>query len=152
MTSQTTTAEPALPADESRPTDHLPIRELLRISLYWLGLSSIFAGLNTILTGRLEFTGLVPADQAGRALFAVEISGAIIAVLAADGTAYHYAGNGENPVFGFRLGRIGIASTAMYSLDRSVFRFVAPAATERRLVRQRTTASLDRNGCLTGAS
>ena len=81
MTSQTTTAEPALPADESRPTDHLPIRELLRISLYWLGLSSIFAGLNTILTGRLEFTGLVPADQAGRALFAVEISGAIIAVL-----------------------------------------------------------------------
>ena len=81
MTSQTTTAEPDAAADGSRPTDRLPIRELLRISLYWLGLSSIFAGLNTILTGRLEFTGLVPADQAGRALFAVEISGAIIAVL-----------------------------------------------------------------------
>jgi len=75
-----------------------------------------------------------------------------LAVLAADGTPYHYAGNDENPVFGFRLGRLGIASTAMYSLDRSVFRFVAPAATERRLIRQRTTASLDRNGCLTGAS
>jgi glutamine phosphoribosylpyrophosphate amidotransferase len=75
-----------------------------------------------------------------------------LAVLAADGAPYHYAGNDENPVFGFRLGRIGIASTAMYSLDRSVFRFVAPAATERRLVRQRTTVGLDRNGCLTSAS
>ena len=75
-----------------------------------------------------------------------------LAVLAADGSAHHYAGNGENPVFAFRLGRIGIASTAMYSLDRSLFRYVAPAATERRLVRLRTTASLDRNGCLTGAS
>src|ERR1044072_5537497 len=81
MTSQTTTADPAAAADGRRPTARLPLRELLRISLYWLGLSSIFAGLNTILTGRLEFTGLVPADQAGRALFAVEISGAIIAVL-----------------------------------------------------------------------
>src|SRR5215471_14156051 len=82
MTSQSTTASPASPVvDESRPTERLPIRELLRISLYWLGLSSIFAGLNTILTGRLQFTGLVPADEAGRALFLVEISGAIIAVI-----------------------------------------------------------------------
>ena len=39
-----------------RPTVRLPNRELVRISLYWLGLSSIFAGLNTIMTGRLEFT------------------------------------------------------------------------------------------------
>ena len=51
-----------------------------------------------------------------------------LAVLAADGTAHHYAGNDENPVFAFRLGRIGIASTGIYSLDRSLFRFVAPAA------------------------
>jgi glutamine phosphoribosylpyrophosphate amidotransferase len=69
-----------------------------------------------------------------------------LAVLAADGTPHHYAGNGENPVFTFRLGRIGIASTGIYSLDRSLFRFVAPSATERRLVRQRVTVSLDRNG------
>ena len=69
-----------------------------------------------------------------------------LAVLAADGTPHHYAGNGENPVFTFRLGRIGIASTGIYSLDRSLFRFVAPSATERRLVRQRVTVSLERNG------
>jgi len=69
-----------------------------------------------------------------------------LAVLTADGTPHHYAGNGENPVFTMRLGRIGIASTGIYSLDRSLFRFVAPGATERRLVPMHTTATLDRDG------
>jgi glutamine phosphoribosylpyrophosphate amidotransferase len=55
--------------------------------------------------------------------------------LGADGEAHAYAGNTENPVFTFRLGRIGLASTGIYSLDRSLFRFVAPGATERRVVR-----------------
>ncbi len=69
-----------------------------------------------------------------------------LAVLDADGSAHHYAGNGENPVFSFRLGRIGIASTGIYSLDRSLFRFVAPSATDRRLIRIRTTVALDAHG------
>jgi glutamine phosphoribosylpyrophosphate amidotransferase len=75
-----------------------------------------------------------------------------LAILSADGTPYHYAGNDENPVFGLRLGRIGIVSTGIYSLDRSLFRYVAPGATDRRLVRERTTVSLDRDGRLTIAS
>ncbi len=69
-----------------------------------------------------------------------------LAVLAADGTPHHYAGNGENPVFSFRLGRIGLASTGIYSLDRSLFRFVAPAATDRRLVPLRRAVTLDGDG------
>jgi glutamine phosphoribosylpyrophosphate amidotransferase len=69
-----------------------------------------------------------------------------LALLAADGSPYHYAGNGENPVFSFRLGRIGVASTGIYSLDRSLFRFVAPGATERRLVPLRTTVRLYGDG------
>lgn len=69
-----------------------------------------------------------------------------LAVLTADGAAHHYAGNRENPVFTFRLGRIGIAGTGIYSLDRSLFRFVAPKASERRLVPIRTTISLDPGG------
>ncbi len=73
----TLASEPAT----GRPTGLLPNRELIRISLYWLGLSSIFAGLTTIMTGRLEFTGLVEKGEAGRALFFVTISGAIIAVI-----------------------------------------------------------------------
>ncbi len=56
-----------------------------------------------------------------------------LAVLTADGDAHHYAGNSENPVFAFRLGRIGVVSTGIYSLDRSLFRYVAPGATDRRL-------------------
>lgn len=74
-----------------------------------------------------------------------------LAVLATDGATHHYAGNRENPVFTFRLGRIGVAGTGIYSLDRSVFRFVAPEAADRRMVAIRTTVSLDREGRPTAA-
>ncbi len=63
-------------------------------------------------------------------------------VLTSDGTPYHYAGNPQNPVFTFRLGRIGIAATALYSIDRSVFRFCAPGATDRALVQLHSTVTL----------
>jgi glutamine phosphoribosylpyrophosphate amidotransferase len=69
-----------------------------------------------------------------------------LAVLAADGTPHHYAGNDENPVYAFRLGRIGVVSTGIYSLDRSLFRFVAPGATDRRLVALRSTLALGPDG------
>src|SRR5690349_16379777 len=62
-----------------------------------------------------------------------------LAVLERDGTSTHYAGNAENPVFTYRLGRIGLASTAIYSIDRSLFAFAATGATDRRLVRPATT-------------
>jgi len=65
-----------------------------------------------------------------------------LAVLAADGSPHHYAGNSENPVFSFRLGEIELASTGIYSLDRSLFRLVIPAASDRRLVPLGTTAGL----------
>ena len=75
-----------------------------------------------------------------------------LALLTADGTAHHYAGNTENPVFSFRLGRIGIVSTGIYSLDRSLFRYAAAGATSRRLVPLKTTVSLDRDGNAIAAS
>ena len=74
-----------------------------------------------------------------------------LAVLTAAGAAHHYAGNRENPVFTFRLGRIGIAGTALYSLDRSVFRYAAPGAVDRRIVPIRTTATLGHDGQPTAA-
>ena len=64
-----------------RPTERLPNRELVRLSIYWLGLSSIFAGLNTILAGRLEYDALVEPGAAGRTLFLLTIGGAIIAMI-----------------------------------------------------------------------
>ena len=69
-----------------------------------------------------------------------------LAVLARNGEAWHYAGNRDNPVFTFQLGRIAIASTGLYSLDRSLFRLVAPGAVNRRLVPLRTTAGLTPSG------
>ena len=69
-----------------------------------------------------------------------------LALLTRDGTPHHYCGNPQNPVFAFRLGRIGIAATSLYSLDRSLFRFAAPGATERRLVRDGVTVTLGSDG------
>lgn len=69
-----------------------------------------------------------------------------LAVLTADGGVHHYAANRENPVFTFRLGPIGIASTGLYSLDRSIFKFAARGATDRGLVPTRTTATLGTDG------
>ncbi len=70
------------PASDGRPMTMLPKRELFRISLYWLGLSSIFAGLTFILGARLEFDALVPdKSEAGRTLFLLTIAGALIAVI-----------------------------------------------------------------------
>jgi glutamine phosphoribosylpyrophosphate amidotransferase len=66
-----------------------------------------------------------------------------LAVLTADGRPFHYAGNGENPVFTFRLGRVGVASTGIYSLDRSLFRYVASGAADRHVVPLRRAVTLD---------
>jgi hypothetical protein len=71
-----------------------------------------------------------------------------LALLTGGGDVHHYAGNRENPVFAFRLGPIAVVATGLYSLDRSLFRLVAPGAVDRRLVPIRTTASLDPAGRL----
>ena len=86
-----------------------------------------------------------PAELLG-ALHARFGGQANLALLARDGSTHHYAGNTENPVFAFRLGRIGLVSTGIYSLDRSLFALVAPGATDRHLVRAGRTFSVDRNG------
>ncbi len=87
-----------------------------------------------------------PAEPVGHLLGALHdtfAGDANMAVLTVDGAAYHYAGNGENPVFTFRLGPIRVASTAIYSIDRSLFRYAAAGARDRRLVPLHTTVRLD---------
>jgi glutamine phosphoribosylpyrophosphate amidotransferase len=85
-----------------------------------------------------------PSPGAGlRALHDAFGGEANLAVISAGGSVVHYAGNEENPVFSFRLGRIGVVSTALYSIDRSLFALAAPGASERRLVRPGTTVALD---------
>jgi hypothetical protein len=65
-----------------------------------------------------------------------------LAVLTSSGGAHHYAGNRDNPVFTFDIGDIHLACTGMYSIDRSVFKYVVPEASSRRLVPFETTATL----------
>ncbi len=65
-----------------------------------------------------------------------------LAVLDSTGRAHMYAGNATNPVFAFRLGEIDVISTGIYSLDRSLFTYVVPEATARRLINLNRTASL----------
>jgi hypothetical protein len=72
-----------------------------------------------------------------------------LAVLTSGGDTVAYAGNTENPVYTFRLGRIGVASTALYSIDRSLFRFAAQGATERRVIKPGVAVALDGRGSAT---
>jgi hypothetical protein len=65
-----------------------------------------------------------------------------LAALEPSGGATIHAGNAENPVFGFRLGDLRVLSTGVYSLDRSLFRLVAPGARDRRLVARGRAATL----------
>jgi glutamine phosphoribosylpyrophosphate amidotransferase len=92
------------------------------------------------------WAGTQPVPQLLCALHDTFGGQANFAVLERDGTPHAYAGNTENPLFTFRLGRIGVASTGIYSLDRSLFRFVAPRAADRRLVRSRGSVTLDPTG------
>ena len=69
-----------------------------------------------------------------------------LATLSHDGSVVHYAGNTENPVCTFRLGPIGFASTALYSIDRSLFQLAAPGATNRRVVRPGAVVTLAADG------
>lgn len=92
------------------------------------------------------WSNAVEPPDALAALHATFGGEANLAVLLADGAVHHYAGNRENPVFTFRLGDVGVAATGLYSIDRSVFRFAAPEATDRAMVAHGSTASLGPDG------
>jgi MFS family permease len=47
----------------TRPTEHLPLRQLLQISIYWLGINAIWGGVGVFTQERIP--ELVPAGQGG---------------------------------------------------------------------------------------
>jgi MFS family permease len=75
------------PADAfsgDRPVTKLPKTQLVRLSLYWLGLSSIFIGVSQILSGRIQFEKggpLYSPGSEGSTLFALTVVGALIAAI-----------------------------------------------------------------------
>jgi MFS family permease len=60
----------AIPGDDedagARPTERLPLRELLQISIYWLGINAIWGGVGIFNQRRME--EIVGKDQAGASL------------------------------------------------------------------------------------
>jgi MFS family permease len=67
--------------DYGRPTRSLPLPHLVRISLYWLGISAVWSGLLDIVNGRLQFTGLVPKGSEGIGALQIAIVGMVIAIV-----------------------------------------------------------------------
>jgi MFS family permease len=77
MTDETIASE----ASAGRPTALLPWGQLIRLSLYWLGLSAIFGGLGPINQGRLVYAGVGDPDQVGTNLAIIGLVGTVIAII-----------------------------------------------------------------------
>ena len=75
----------ALPAPthdaDGRPMQTLRLSHLIRISLYWLGISTVWSGVLDIMNSRLQYTGLVPKGSEGLGAFQLAILGTFIAIL-----------------------------------------------------------------------
>jgi MFS family permease len=69
MSHVATTAEPS----SGRPTADLPVGALIRISAFWLGLTSIDAVVNAAVQSRIKFDGLAEAGTEGTSLAIVAI-------------------------------------------------------------------------------
>jgi MFS family permease len=74
-------ASPATTHDaDGRPIRLMPLTHLIRISLYWLGISTVWSGILDIVNGRLQFTGLVPKGGEGLGAFQIALVGTFIAI------------------------------------------------------------------------
>ena len=65
----------------ARPTTLLPIGHLIRISLYWLGLTAIDGAVGLFIQNRLNFGGMVDPLEIGRVTFLISIPVAVISIL-----------------------------------------------------------------------
>ncbi len=83
MSSMPDAASPPVASTEAsayaRPTQRLPWRQLLQLSLYWFGLNAIWGGWEILNQERVPL--LAGEDFAGRAMFLVELPMALVAIL-----------------------------------------------------------------------
>ena len=68
-------------AEGARPTAHLPFGHLLRISLYWLGLTAIDGAVGLFVQNRLNFGGFADPLEVGRVTFLISVPAALISIL-----------------------------------------------------------------------
>jgi Na+/melibiose symporter-like transporter len=65
---------------QGRPTRSLPLTQLMRISLYWLGISAVWSGILDIVNGRLQFAHLAEKGSEGIGALQIALVGTVIAV------------------------------------------------------------------------
>jgi MFS family permease len=63
-----------------RPTRSLPLSQLMRISLYWLGISAVWSGILDIVNGRLQFAHLAEKGSEGIGALQIALVGTVIAI------------------------------------------------------------------------
>jgi MFS family permease len=63
-----------------RPTKLLPRGQLIRISLYWLGISTVWSGILDIVNGRLQFSELGVKGSEGLGALQIALIGTFIAI------------------------------------------------------------------------
>lgn len=68
-------------ATGDRPTTDLPIGHLVRISLYWLGLTAIDGAVGVFIQNRLNYDDFAPELEIGRILFLLSIPVALLSIL-----------------------------------------------------------------------
>src|SRR5664279_3432099 len=66
---------------DGRPTKPLPLGHLIRISMYWLGISAVWSGILDIVNNRLQYTGLVRKGSEGLGGLEIALAGTFIAIL-----------------------------------------------------------------------
>jgi len=68
-------------ASTGRPTAHLPFGHLVRISLYWLGMTAIDGAVGLFIQNRLNFGGFADPLEIGRVTFLISIPAALISIV-----------------------------------------------------------------------
>ena len=74
-------AREAAAGDTGRPTANLPVGHLIRISLYWMGLTAIDGAVGLFVQNRLNFEGFADPLEIGRITFLISIPAALISIL-----------------------------------------------------------------------
>jgi MFS family permease len=76
------TADTEMPPETGRPTKLLPLGHLMRISLYWLGLTAIDGAVGLFAQNQLNFGPYkVPDLEVGRTLFLISLPVGVISIL-----------------------------------------------------------------------
>src|SRR5258706_13720595 len=116
----------------ARPAASLPIGHLVRISLYWLGLTAIDGAVGLFVQNRLNYDHYVDKFEIGRTLFLISIPVAVLSILVqptvgaiSDYTVSRWGRRKPYIVFGSLLDLVFLAGIATANSVLALAAFVA---------------------------